>query len=114
MSQIQQEQPAVASQLQSAPNSQTSNITTITTSGGYEIDKTIIRDSYCYNVNVKYQDKVYYKCQDAKVLNCKGVWRLIPLGENKDPYGALFKEHTESLENHTYFQTQQKDEMSKK
>lgn len=55
---------------------------------------------------MRYKDHIYYKCEDSKALGCKGAWRLTPFGEVKDPFGGQHKEHTQSLENHTYFLSQ--------
>jgi len=36
-------------------------------------------------------------------LGCKGAWKISPFGESKDTFGMIHKEHTQSLENHSYF-----------
>eukprot|EP00347_Sterkiella_histriomuscorum_P000047 403377387 len=73
---------------------------------GLQVEKQIVREGYRYNVNMKFKNFIYYKCEDSKTLKCKGIWKLDITQEAKDRHGALHKPHTISLENHDYFQKQ--------
>lgn len=75
----------------------------VSLANGCELEKNIVRENYRYNINVRYKDHIYYKCEDSKALGCKGAWRITPFGDIKDTFGAQHKEHTQSLENHSYY-----------
>ena len=48
----------------------------------HKYEQLIERDGYKYNLNAKYKDKLFYKCEDKKNIGCKGVWKLYLINTN--------------------------------
>lgn len=78
--------------------SKSKTITSAKTGESYE--EFVIREGYRYKINCRYEDWLYYKCEDNKNLKCKGVWKRN--FRNQDHQGVLHTPHSEPIENHTY------------
>lgn len=73
----------------------------------------IERDGYKYNLNAKYKDKLFYKCEDKKNIGCKGVWKLYLVpnqphqmpNDNSTNEGQIHRPHTEPFQNHQVYST---------
>jgi hypothetical protein len=60
-----------------------------------------VREGFRYNVNCKSNSDVYYKCENGKALQCKGIWKIKEKGD--DSYGSIYRPHNEPLEVHSYY-----------